>query len=1026
MRSEPGADHSNEPKRREGGTQLPASQNSPRNLSGGAKGSSSAPDSPSILKNPHLQRYRIIRELGRGGMAIVYLAEDTELERTVAIKIPRLDSDPQSVGARRFRQEALAVGKLNHPNICRVYDFGTAEGVSFLVLEYVQGKGLCDYAHPEKLLPVKHVVQLIRKIALAVHTANQAGLVHRDLKPSNIILTAKIEGNRKLVEPKVMDFGLAKSLEANNGLTREGTILGTPQYMSKEQWSGSDESLTASSDVFSLGVILYELLTGQLPYDVPKKSAPTAWLSKLLSESPVPPTARRPDLEAELEVIVLKAISRDAASRYPDMAAFAEALDAWLSSRNLGGASASNDVEGDIDERGESAGNPISSSILSRLFTDSWNSRSPQNRLLSIGLVVAAVMLLAMVSWGIFRSDGKSNANELSQNAQLDRNSTDVPVVQNLVAPPEPILPVEEPTAQPGSDSIVAPKEDGVEPPPINLVPMDDGKNGVAPAAMPPKQVIERPVLNVAAREYHPVRYTFDEGLLPLDVRVEFMNLPLNATYDEESRTLSWRPTRGDGGKRIELTYGVTKDELLATLPRLVFDVKESYSPPDWVEPIPFLPADSEVTPVDLLTHVDRIAESAIPKGVFGPARYREVDVEVNSALRRPPLEGRVYVAKALRIFEAGQLRIDDYQLIQDSLESAQTLSGGRYLIAPYLRAWLLLAAGRPVASNEKPGAIDLVPECVAVLGRVNDGTPAELDLRAWELGRLLGIMEQEFPASKVDQVAQALDAAEESMKPWPDRWMVLLDGVNSVRATVEESIAQANADHEAAVAAQKNNIRLALASVTALDAANAPAIAALDKQKAADAAAIKMRVDAILKKLAPIDEDGMQMESDLKGILDQVGAEQANYALAEERAQVAENELTTANNNGDTVKAQSARQRLSQAQFDGEVARRSGQALASQAVRKKAQIEALLAKRRPLQLQFDALGVESKKLEEEYLRKLNEIEAEKHKIELELKQLQMPLAPPKRFVFQRNDFAPLKTDALWLYLRQTISRDAP
>ncbi|HEY6835032.1 MAG TPA: Stk1 family PASTA domain-containing Ser/Thr kinase [Gaiellaceae bacterium] len=248
-------------------------------------------------------RYRIERKLGTGGMADVYLAEDQELGRRVAIKIlnDRHAADDQFV--ERFRREASNAAGLSHPNIVSVYDRGTAEGTYYIAMEYLDGRSLKELIVGRGPAPVKTAVEYARQILAAVGFAHRHGIVHRDIKPHNV-LVAGDEGRLK-----VTDFGIARS--GASQMTEVGSIIGTAQYLSPEQARGAPVDQT--SDLYSVGVVLYELLTGQVPFtgDTPLEIA-----MKHLSEVPKPPSELRPEVPHDLDLVVLRALAKDPADRY--------------------------------------------------------------------------------------------------------------------------------------------------------------------------------------------------------------------------------------------------------------------------------------------------------------------------------------------------------------------------------------------------------------------------------------------------------------------------------------------------------------------------------------------------------------------------------------------------------------------------------------------------------------------------------------------------------------------------------------
>jgi beta-lactam-binding protein with PASTA domain/predicted Ser/Thr protein kinase len=265
-------------------------------------------------------RYRIVRKLGSGGMANVYLAEDQELGRRVAIKIlnDRHAGDEQFV--ERFRREAKNAAALSHPNIVSIYDRGEAEGTYYIAMEYLDGKSLKELILERGPAPVSVAVDYARQILAALRFAHRNGLVHRDIKPHNCLVDA--EGH-----VKVTDFGIARA--GASQMTEEGSIIGTAQYLSPEQARGTQVDQT--SDLYSLGIVLYEMLTGSVPFT---GDSPVEIAMKHLSATPEPLTAKRPDIPKALEQVVLRALAKNPASRYQS----ADEMDADLErvARGLG------------------------------------------------------------------------------------------------------------------------------------------------------------------------------------------------------------------------------------------------------------------------------------------------------------------------------------------------------------------------------------------------------------------------------------------------------------------------------------------------------------------------------------------------------------------------------------------------------------------------------------------------------------------------------------------------------------------
>jgi serine/threonine protein kinase len=265
-------------------------------------------------------RYRIQDRLGQGGMGTVFKAHDTQLDRTVALKVPYLA--PGDTGLRqRFYREARAAATLQHANICPVFDVGELHGTPYLTMAYIEGQSLAEALEAGQSFTPTQTAMLVRKVALAMQEAHAQGVIHRDLKPSNILL-------RPNGEPMVMDFGLASRSDDRQsaGLTRRGDVIGTYEYMSPEQVEADNAAVGPAADVFSLGVVLYELLTGRRPFTGPT----TAVVAQILLRQPTPPSELRPGVPARLEEICAKAMAKKPAERYATMAEFAAALTEYL------------------------------------------------------------------------------------------------------------------------------------------------------------------------------------------------------------------------------------------------------------------------------------------------------------------------------------------------------------------------------------------------------------------------------------------------------------------------------------------------------------------------------------------------------------------------------------------------------------------------------------------------------------------------------------------------------------------------
>jgi WD40 repeat protein len=340
-----------------------------------------APGPPTPLPR-RLGQYTLLRELGHGGMGVVYLAEQANLKRPVALKVIRHGVHATGEEVARFCAEAEAVARLQHPNIVQIHDVGSQEGLYYLALEYVNGDNLDRHLAGAPQEP-RAAARLTEMLARAIHHAHQRGILHRDLKPANILLQtpapaaapepSALQAALGAVVPKITDFGLAKRLAAGEPQTQTGLVMGTPSYMAPEQASAKRGELTAAVDVYGLGALLYQMLTGRPPF---QGATALSTVEQLVSQEPVAPRKFQRHLPGDLETICLKCLEKEPRRRYPSAEGLAEDLRRFLSGRPI-------------------QARPVR--VWGRAWK--WARRRPVDALLLASVVLVAVLGLAGILW---------------------------------------------------------------------------------------------------------------------------------------------------------------------------------------------------------------------------------------------------------------------------------------------------------------------------------------------------------------------------------------------------------------------------------------------------------------------------------------------------------------------------------------------------------------------------------------------------------------------------------------------------
>ncbi|WP_020466550.1 serine/threonine-protein kinase, partial [Singulisphaera acidiphila] len=309
-------------KEEKGGSGLPALRRRPDwpSLPAGAR-RSPTPGFSRITGSPwpSVPDFDILEELGRGGMGIVYKARQRSLNRLVALKMIRDGGRARPRDLARFRIEAKAVARLRHANILQIYEIGDEDGLPFVALELLEG-GSLEVRMAGTPQPGFRAAETLSILARAIHAAHEAGIIHRDLKPSNVLFTC--DGI-----PKITDFGLAKRLEEDDGHTESGQVMGSPSYISPEQARGRNREVGPTADVYSLGAILYQMLTGRPPF---RGTTPVETVMQVIHEEPVPPSRLLSKVPRDLETICLKALDKEPRRRYASANDLADDLGRYL------------------------------------------------------------------------------------------------------------------------------------------------------------------------------------------------------------------------------------------------------------------------------------------------------------------------------------------------------------------------------------------------------------------------------------------------------------------------------------------------------------------------------------------------------------------------------------------------------------------------------------------------------------------------------------------------------------------------
>lgn len=336
----------------------------------GAEPASKPAPEPARTRGESVGHYDILAELGRGGMGVVYKAQDQKLGRLVALKVILAGGHAGAAERLRFQVEVEAAARLQHPNIAQVYEVGEENGQPYMAMEFCPG-GTLDAQVRDKPQPPREAAQTVATLADALHHAHLAGIIHRDIKPANVLLSA--DGS-----PKVVDFGLAKRMDSSDGFTQTGAIMGSLGYMAPEQAAGRTREATPATDVYSLGAVLYKLLTGRPPFHGPSD---LETINSIVAVDPVSIRSLQPRVPLDLVTICHKSLEKNPARRYATAAALADDLRRFLTDQ------------------------PILARPLSPLERSwRWVRRHPGLSIVLVGGVIMLLLVAACLAWSSYRS----------------------------------------------------------------------------------------------------------------------------------------------------------------------------------------------------------------------------------------------------------------------------------------------------------------------------------------------------------------------------------------------------------------------------------------------------------------------------------------------------------------------------------------------------------------------------------------------------------------------------------------------